>query len=710
MTAGSAGTTVLPWERQRREGVAESHLAELANGILLRCRGEGPANCVARCPLHVDARGYVQLTRAGRYRDALQLVRDKLPFPGILGYACAHPCELHCKRIDMDRAVRIRDIKRFLAEWEPGEPQHVLDHEPPRPERVAVIGAGPSGLIAAHDLARNGYRVTLLERETEIGGCLVHKIPEWRLPRRVVERDLSIIAALEIDVRSGVRVGTDIAFEDLRSEYDAVLLLCGYEGGLDLLRRDGTGLRRTIRGTVRADPVTCETGLPAVFAGGDAVSGPGSVIDALALGRRCAESASRHLEGRDLREGRENTLPRRLLWTLEIDEAERRRRERAPVLLQPFGPALEVAEASAESERCLDCECRLCVKDCEFLTQHCRSPKDLARRVRDDLEADETLRMVYSCNVCSLCATVCPEDLGTGAMLMEARREAVRRGRGPLAEHKSTIVDYHLSLSGTFGLLMSEPGRSRSKRLFFPGCALPAVAPTHTLAIYNELRRHFRGTGVLMGCCGAPAEVLGLEEEFGRARESILRALDSVGAEELITVCPDCTHTLKRRVPGLKLTTAWELLAEQWQPPRLREGVVVSVHDSCVARSEPGIRAAVRRLLEAGGCTVEETEYGGEKTRCCGLGGMIRPVDANLSRRIASRRAAESSRPWVTYCAGCRNALADSGGEALHLFDFLLAHDWQKALRSGSPGRFRRYVRRLRTKRAFKKLRPVGAE
>jgi NADPH-dependent glutamate synthase beta subunit-like oxidoreductase len=698
----------LPWDSEAAVRVPPDHLTHLADEILRRCRGEGPPNCVARCPLHVDARGYVQLAKEGRYQEALQRVRERLPFPGVLGYVCAHPCELHCKRIDDDSAIRVRDIKRFLADHESGEPQHLIDRDPPRQEKVAVVGSGPSGLIAAHDLARRGYPVTLFERESEIGGCLVQKIPSWRLPRRVVERDLSIIPALKIDVRTGVRVGRYVQLDELRREYRAVLLLVGYEGGLDLLR--GGGLRTTIRDTVWADPVTCETSVPGVFAGGDAVSGPGTVIQALALGRRCAESADRSLAGRDLREDREPPLPQRLLWTLEIDEAERLRRERTPVMLQPFNEALTEAQAREDAERCLDCECGLCVKDCEFLAKHCRSPKDLARRVKGGLEPEDALRMVYSCNICSLCATVCPEDLDTGEMLIEARRQAVESGRGPLPVHKPIVSYFNAGVSKTFSLVMSEPGRARSKRLFFTGCALPAVAPKHTLTVYDELRRHYRGTGVLMYCCGAPVELMGMEREFSGARTEILRMAEQVGAEELIAACPDCTHTLKAAIPELKITTVWERLEGRWQPPRLRDGAVISIHDSCKARHEPGLQKAVRGLLESGGGKVEDVEYRGELARCCGFGGMIYPVDTELSRKITRRRAEESSLPMITYCAGCRMALAGSGKEAIHILDFLLSADWQKATRAKPPGSIGRYVNRLRTKWAFKRLRPLGAD
>ncbi|HSK08875.1 MAG TPA: FAD-dependent oxidoreductase, partial [Vicinamibacterales bacterium] len=199
MNEVATATGTLPWEASAAPAPRPA-LTRLAEEMLSRCRGEGPANCVGRCPLRVDARGYVQLAREGRYREALQLVRERLPFPGVLGYVCAHPCEQHCKRLDEDSPVRIRDIKRFLAEWEPGDPQHLLECEPARPERVAVVGAGPAGLLAAHDLRRRGFQVTLFERDAALGGCLARQIPDWRLPRPVLDRDLSVIAALGIEV------------------------------------------------------------------------------------------------------------------------------------------------------------------------------------------------------------------------------------------------------------------------------------------------------------------------------------------------------------------------------------------------------------------------------------------------------------------------------------------------------------------------------
>lgn len=699
------------WTPDLAEPIPVDRLQEMADEILLRCRGEGPANCVGRCPLHVDARQYVQLAKEGKYQEALQVVREQLPFPGVLGYLCAHPCELHCKRIDEDSPIRVRDIKRFLAEREQGEPQHIVDCEPPRNHKIAVVGAGPGGLLAAYDLERRGYQVTVFEKEEQIGGCLRYKIPDYRLPREVLDRDLSVIEAVGVDVRCGVTFGTDLTLDDLRRDYDAVLVLVGYEGGMVLMRTAEPPFQLSTRDTVAVDPLTCETGIEGVFAGGDAVSGPSTVVFAMALGRRAAESAHRFLSGQDLRKDREGPTPSRLLWTLEIDEIERKRRERTPMMLTPCNEPMSEEEVRAEGERCLDCECGLCVDDCEFLKKHCeKSPKELARKIKAGALEEDVLKVVYSCNVCELCKTVCPEDLDTGTMMLEARRQAVEKGKGPLPNHKPIVKYWKAGVSNTFSMTMPEPGRQRSKRLFFTGCALPAISTQNTLRVYDELRKHYPGTGVCMYCCGAPVEVIGMEHEFEETRKGILDRAESVGAEELVAICPDCVHTLKICVPELKITTVWELLGDVWEVPREREGVHVSIHDSCKARHEDGIQAGVRSLLTRGGAEIEEVEYRGGLTRCCGFGGMIAPVDTPLCQSISQRRNSETDQPIVTYCAGCRIALKSAGGNSIHALDFLFAPDWKQAMAKKAPGALPRYANRLKTKWSFKRLKPLEAE
>ncbi len=689
------------WRAQGRTDITPHHrLAELADEFLTGCRGDGPSNCVARCPLRVDAHGYMQLTRLGRFREALQLIREELPFPGILGHVCVHPCERHCKRIDTDSAIRIRDVKRFLARWEPGEPQHVVDCLPLKEPTVAVVGAGPAGLIAGYDLRRRGYRVTVFEKEDRIGGCLTHKIPEWRLPAAVRERDLSITEAVGLTIETGVEVGREVELSDLCASHHAVLLLVGFGGGQVLLDRESSGLGRSARHTIRVDPLTGMSDIDGVFAGADAVSGPGTVIHALAWGRRLAESADRFLEGRDLAEDRESHRPPPLLWQLEVDEVERRRRERSPVLLRRPPEPMSEDEAVEEGERCLDCVCGLCTAECEFLAKHCDVPRQLAAKVHDGPAPH--LDMVYSCNLCGLCREVCPVDLDTGELLLEARRNAVRAGIGPLDRHRKELRFYRLGVSKSFSLAACEPGRRTAKKLFFTGCSLPASSPHNTARVYQELRRLSPGIGVLMHCCGAPAEALGMEEDARSARREVERMATGLGADELIVACPNCQRMFDRPDFGLRVRSVWQLLAEAWSPEVERHGLDVSVHDPCVARYDTATQTAVRKLIADTGAGTVELEASGAATRCCGLGGRISGVDPELARAVARRRTTESTHPIITYCTRCRSALYGGGGAPVHLLELLFTDDLDVALARKPFGAVRRYANRLLAKRSLR--------
>ncbi len=685
-----------------------ARVIELAEAILDRCRGEGPANCEARCPLRVDAHLYVQLARAGRFREALQTVREKLPFPGILGYVCTHPCELHCKRLELDRAIRIRDIKRFLAESEEGEPEHILTMAASRPQRAAVVGAGPAGLLAAHDLRRAGFQVSIFDREPQIGGCLTTRIPQWRLPATVRDRELSIIGALEIDVRAGVQLGRDLSLAELRAHHDVVLLTPGFAGGQELLRSGAGAIEASARDTIMADPVTCETGEEGLFAAGDAISGPTSVIDAMACGRRAAESARRFIDGESLEYQSSATSPPPLLWELSIDEGERRRRERTPLLLQPAEPPMTEKDVRGEGERCLDCSCDRCVRDCEFLSHHCNSPRDVARLVAAGIE--DSLKMIYSCNVCGLCATLCPVGLDTGQLMLAARREAVREGLAPLPEHRQVRRELRAGLSNTFSLAAAAPGRRRARRLFFTGCELPATSPHQTRVLYEHLLRQDPRIGVLMNCCGVPAEILGLEDESAQAREQILNAMGELGAEELIAACPQCQEILTDRFPEARVSSVWEVLAETWDPVQRFDDFKFAVHDPCRSRHNPEVHSAIRTLVRTSGAEVVETDYSHERTRCCGSGGKIENVDPELFSRIAARASEQTDLPMVTYCTGCRGALRDAGRETVHLLDLLMTPDPIRHALDPEPGIVKRLANRLRSKWSILRVVPPAAE
>lgn len=196
----------------------------------------GRAPCSATCPGGIHAQGYVALVAQGRFQEAIDLIRDAIPFPGICGRICTHPCELNCRRAEVDTAVGIRPIKRFLADWEiehgrrRDEQPSRAKASPAREQRVAIVGAGPGGMAVAHELARMGYPVTVFDKLPVIGGMMAVGIPLYRLPRDVIAREYQSIQEEGVEIRLNTPIGPGgtHSLEDLFSMgYQAVCLAIG---------------------------------------------------------------------------------------------------------------------------------------------------------------------------------------------------------------------------------------------------------------------------------------------------------------------------------------------------------------------------------------------------------------------------------------------------------------------------------------------------
>ena len=187
------------------------------------------APCATACPLFLCIQGYAAHIAAGRYADALELILDGLPLPDSVCRVCHRPCEAACVRAGTDQPVAINDLKRFVMDWAASQGEFP---RPPQPApvnglAVAVVGAGPAGLAAAHDLAMRGYRVDLFDAAQEPGGILRYGIPPYRLPREVLDRDVQRILDLGVRFRGGVRLGRDLTIDQLLDSADAVLVAVG---------------------------------------------------------------------------------------------------------------------------------------------------------------------------------------------------------------------------------------------------------------------------------------------------------------------------------------------------------------------------------------------------------------------------------------------------------------------------------------------------
>ncbi len=198
--------------------------------------------CRAACPVHTDAGAYVTAIGEGRFHDAYVHARQHNPFPSICGRVCAAPCETSCRRGSIDLPIAIRALKRFVTEqfgveaFAGAEQWHQAHGEVPAATlpSVGIIGAGPGGMSAAHDLRLAGHPVTVYEAESQLGGMIYYGVPEYRLPRALIERENDAIIEMGVEVIRNCRVGTDIQFDELLSRHSAILVAVGAARGRDL--------------------------------------------------------------------------------------------------------------------------------------------------------------------------------------------------------------------------------------------------------------------------------------------------------------------------------------------------------------------------------------------------------------------------------------------------------------------------------------------
>lgn len=481
------------------------------------------APCVMTCPAHINVQGYVQLIGQGKYKEAIELIYKNLPLPGVLGRVCPHPCEQVCRRADKDEPVAICKLKRYAAD-QIDYSELTLPEIEPKEEKVAIIGSGPGGLSAAYYLALDGYKVTIIESAPVLGGWLRVGIPDYRLPRDVLDKEIQHILNLGVEARTNTALNRDVTLQSLKDEgFKAIYLGVGCQNGarlnipgedaegvvqgVDMLREtsldnppkgvkkaviigggnvavdaartlvrlgaeqvtilyrrsrqempayeeeveaalaegvkieflaapvevektgdnkakalkcirmelgppDDSGRRRPVpkagsefdveadtivpaigqvvdpaffdglpdiehtpRNTIFVDPVTYATSFDGVFAGGDAVSGPATVVEAVAAGKEAATSISRYLKGEDMTVDREFKRPQDPEYPPIPESIKAEARAKNPEIavsqrknFNEVELAFTDEEAAREAARCLNCgvcsECMECVKAC----------------------------------------------------------------------------------------------------------------------------------------------------------------------------------------------------------------------------------------------------------------------------------------------------------------------------------------------------------
>lgn len=630
----------------------QSRLRELE----ARCIQEERAYCIAACPIHVDVRSMMSAVSKGDIKGARKVLDRTMPFPEILGRICDQPCLESCIRNKAGGSLCIGAVERFCIE----NSREVLKPPklPPKEGRVAIIGSGYSAMTAALDLARKGRPGAMFITEERLGGPL-NNLPEDRMPADVLIRAKESLEGIGVRIESGKEIDA-AGFEEIVAGYDALYIELAFDGIEDF------GLKLE-----EIDPTTLQVG-EKIFAGGQARGEKYSAMTQAASGRRAASSIDRFLQGASLTSMREKEGPfntRLYTYTGNVEKVE-------PV--QPAGTVYSEEEVKVEASRCLLCECMQCVKSCDYLQQYKGYPKRYAREIYNNQAIVQGTRkankMINSCSLCGQCEEICPNDFSMASLCLDARRHMVEQNHMPPSAHDFALLDMEFSRGENFAVLKHEPGKTESSYLFFPGCQLCGSCPDTVEKLYAHLRGHLSGgTGLMLDCCGIPAQWAGREADYSEIKKSFVDKVKAMGSPTLITACATCHDSFTRELSELEIRSVWEVLDAEGLPeisanlPRQ----AMSISDPCTARHNVRIQDAVRNVAGKMGFKLEEPSHAKNLADCCGFGGLMFNANPELAEKSAETKGNRSTNDILAYCAMCRDNIAASGKRAAHLLEYI---------------------------------------
>jgi ferredoxin len=356
--APSCGTVAVEGMVVESETEEIFHIRRTALELLLSDHvGDCLAPCHFACPAHMDVPTMLRQIAAEDVGEAIITIKRDIALPAVLGRICPKPCEKGCRRNAADGAVAVCQLKRFAADADlaSGRP-YVPPCAPPTGKRVAIVGAGPTGLSAAYYLAQKGHACTVFDDQQRPGGRLRHEPSEADLPRDVLDAEIASLVRTGFEVRCGARVGTSVPFAQLLEEFDAVLVACGTTA------RDQAhawGLAVGPHG-LQVNKETYETAVRGVFGAGNAIRTKGLAVRSVADGKESAMSIDQYLSGRPVtgpqkpfssRIGRvqKEEMPQFLTCASAIPREEPQDGER---------PDYELPQAIQQADRCLHCDCR----------------------------------------------------------------------------------------------------------------------------------------------------------------------------------------------------------------------------------------------------------------------------------------------------------------------------------------------------------------
>jgi len=613
-------------------------LLEEASAFTEKCFTGEPASCSHACPFHLDVRSMLEKAARQKWNTAYKTYRNAVRFPVVVQALCPRPCEGKCQRtVTGDEPIGVREVETACVNFATNKKVDSYAI-PPKDQSIAIIGAGPAGLACALDLAGKKYNVTVYDSNEGWGGHLrSHEHFE------AFDQDFSLqFSKVNIDFRYGVKI------DDLAelSEYDAVYVVTGKDG-------NDFGLKAGWNSD------TEYSGAGKVFLGGE-LCGRGEV-ESIAASLRTARVIEGFVQtGRaELGHDEYNYCDHKLAHEGA---------EKAPKVIPADGAAYTKDEAAAEAARCLQCDCTLCAKSCELLASTPKKPGKMAVEVYTDSNANppiathELTRVVYSCNDCGHCKSICPESVDIGALLRFSREDRFGKKAEPKALHWFWLREMDFATGDAAYCGIPEGG---CEYMFFPGCQLGASQPEHVIRSFDFLSSKHK-TGIMLGCCGAPAYWAGDKTRREKNSEYILKMWESAGKPAMVFACATCENIFEKFLPEIPRITLYELMNEDGLVPSDKAFAKASVFDPCAARANENAQSAVRQMAQKAGSELEELK---EKGRCCGYGGQMKTANPKLYEQIATNRSSVSDNPYIVWCANCKEVFLSHDKECAHILD-----------------------------------------
>ncbi len=604
------------------------------------CVHEQPAYCNAACPLKLDTKTMVAAISEGDFTKARALYEKITPFPHILAAGCEAPCEGKCKLCSLGEGIAIRELEAAAVRYGEASKKRGLLRK--KTKKAVLYGMDLFTLFLAGELAKKMYPVTVYCPQENHAALMAACAGD--LPEDVQAASAAVLA--KMDIKFEWNADPANAFAETALKYD---LVCA---SWEVANQVYPGLEID-----EAVMVCRENKL---------ITGKTEGVLGAAFGaKKAALSADRLAQNLDPSNtrGEEGSVETKLYTNLEGVE-----------------PSIRIScdtkeSAAAEAQRCIQCHCDECIKGCAYLQHYNKFPRVLTREIYNNVSiimGDHMMnKPINACALCGQCSVLCPNGYDMAEICHLARQNMVFTGKMPLAPHEFALMDMLFSNGEAF-LCRKQLTFETCKYVFFPGCQATAIAPATVRAAYLDLCSRLEGgVALVLGCCGAVSDWAGRYELYEDTVKFLNEKLAELGNPIIIAGCPTCKKELSAH-ETVDIRGIWEVLEEIGLPEKAKRlERPIAIHDACGARGDAETQQSIRRIAESLGCIVEDTPYSGDKSPCCGYGGLTQFTNREVAKKMTDKCLERSDLPYLSYCMACRDRFAREGRESMHLLELV---------------------------------------